>query len=87
MKRLSLKSIIREMEDDIVKGGLSNGMSLEDIAKKHDVDINELKTELKMGIKVEMEHTDNPALAKEIAKDHLFEDPRYYTKLKSIEGK
>jgi hypothetical protein len=37
--------------------------------------------QLGMGIKVEMEHTKDPAIAKEIAKDHLSEDPEYYTKL------
>lgn len=41
--------------------------------------------QLQMGIKVEMEHTNDYALAKEIAKDHLSEDPKYYTKLKKIE--
>jgi hypothetical protein len=39
--------------------------------------------ELAMGIRDEMEHTDDPALAKEIAKDHLAsESKNYYTKLK-----
>jgi hypothetical protein len=86
MKSLRLKNILKEMSTDIVKGGLSNGMSLEDIAKKHGVDITDLQTQFDMGVKVEMEHTDNEELAGEIAKDHLFEDPEYYTKLKSIEG-
>lgn len=38
--------------------------------------------QLEAGVKVEMEHTDDPAKAREIAKDHLSEDPHYYTKLK-----
>lgn len=38
--------------------------------------------ELEMGIKTEMEHTKDEAMAREIAKDHLTEDPHYYTKLK-----
>lgn len=38
--------------------------------------------QLKMGVKVEMEHTRDADKAKEIAKDHLSEDPAYYTKLK-----
>ena len=38
--------------------------------------------ELKNGIKHELEHTNNKKLAKEIAKDHLSEDPKYYSKLK-----
>lgn len=35
--------------------------------------------ELEMGIETEMEHTDDPAVAEQIALDHLAEDPRYYT--------
>lgn len=37
--------------------------------------------ELAKGIKVEREHTKDDALAREIAMDHLKEDPHYYTKL------
>jgi uncharacterized protein with GYD domain len=39
-------------------------------------------SELRMGIKVEMEHTDDPEKAKKIALDHLAENPFYYTQLK-----
>ena len=42
--------------------------------------------ELRMGIKVEMEHTTDPEIAKKIALDHLKEDINYYTKLQTIEG-
>lgn len=41
--------------------------------------------QVEMGIRVEMEHTDDEAIAREIAYDHLAEDPRYYDKLKTIE--
>lgn len=40
--------------------------------------------ELKMGIKVEQEHTTNKSIAEIIAKHHLAEDPKYYTKLKTL---
>jgi len=42
---------------------------------------------LKLGIKVEMEHTNDESLAKSIAKDHLLEISDYYTKLKKVEEK
>lgn len=42
--------------------------------------------ELKMGIEVEKEHTDNPDLAREIAADHLSEFPDYYTRLAKMEA-
>lgn len=41
--------------------------------------------QLAMGIEVEMEHTTDKAVAKEIALDHLTEDPNYYSKLQTIE--
>jgi hypothetical protein len=39
-------------------------------------------SELAMGIKVEMEHTDDVQVAKKIAMDHLAENPNYYSDLK-----
>lgn len=38
--------------------------------------------ELAIGIKEEMEHTNDWRIAKEVAKDHLSEQKFYYTKLK-----
>jgi hypothetical protein len=40
---------------------------------------------MKAGQKVELEHTSSRAIAEEIARDHLTEDPRYYDKLKKME--
>lgn len=44
------------------------------------------KKELEKGIKVEMEHTKNKAIAKRITLDHLAELPDYYTRLTKMEG-
>jgi hypothetical protein len=82
-------------ETEEIKGGLSDNKSLVQIAKKHDAKgyyhiqdmVKSLKKQLEMGMKVEMEHTDSKEKAKEIAMDHLWEDPSYYTKLKKIEAK
>ena len=41
--------------------------------------------QLARGIEHELEHTADPALAKEIAKDHLIEHPDYYTRLERME--
>lgn len=38
--------------------------------------------ELRMGIEVEHEHTNDPKIAEKIALDHLAENPRYYSQLK-----
>lgn len=45
------------------------------------------KKELKDGTKHELEHTNKKPIAKEIAMDHLLEDPKYYTRLDKIEKK
>ena len=54
---------------------LSGGVG--DKAVPHDVDPIQLST----GIQIEMEHTNDTEIAKEIALDHLTEDPEYYSKL------
>ena len=58
---------------------------VDDIAKHHNTSLDELQPEYDMGTKVEMEHTTEKDVAMEIARDHLYEDPKYYTKLKKIE--
>jgi hypothetical protein len=81
-------------ETEELEGGLADNKTLVQIAKKHDAKsyhiddmVKSLKKQLEMGMKVEMEHTDSKDKAKEIAMDHLWEDPSYYTKLKKIEAK
>ena len=73
-------------ESDKVKGGMSDGMTLSDIAKHHGIELAELEAEYDKGLKVEMEHTSDNEIAAEIARDHLYEDPKYYTKLATIES-
>ena len=73
------------IKEDKIEGGLSAGMDLNDIANHHKVDIDDLMKEFQMGIKVEMEHTTDRKVAEEIAMDHLYENPKYYSKLSTIE--
>jgi hypothetical protein len=60
-----------------VPGGLADD--------KKDTDFD--SKELDMGIEVELEHTNDRSLSKDIAKDHLEEFPNYYTELKKMEDK
>jgi len=69
-----------------LKGGLADNMTISGIAKKHNISIKSALSALHKGIEVEREHTIDPAERKEIAMDHLFEDPKYYDKLKKIEA-
>ncbi len=41
--------------------------------------------QLKQGVKVELEHTEDPEIALEIAMDHLTENPYYYEMLKDVD--
>lgn len=59
--------------------------SPEEVAKKHGVSIEKILSQLEKGIEVEIEHTLDRDLAKEIALDHLWEYPDYYDKLEKIE--
>ena len=52
------------------------------LAAKHNVPVKHILDQLKKGIQVEKEHTTYGQTAREIALDHLAEDPNYYTKLK-----
>lgn len=47
-----------------------------------DPDISYDPSELRMGIETEMEHTTDKKKAEKIAKDHLDENPKYYSMLK-----
>jgi len=77
--------------DNLVKNlyeqldGKAKGVSIEDIAKKHSVPLEQIQKELEMGIKVEMEHTKDTAIARKIALDHLVELPDCYSRLKKME--
>lgn len=68
-----------------LKGGLADKKTLKQIADKHKVSEEDIKDQLKAGIKVELEHTDDPKKAVEIASDHLWEIPDYYTRLDEME--
>ena len=63
----------KDFFEDILKGGKG------DLTNIRSVD----KIQLKLGIKIEKEHTLDNKLAAEIAIDHLTEDPQYYSKLSS----
>lgn len=80
-----ITKISKFYESNIIKGGLSDGKSLQDIAKIHSVTLSYLEKQLEIGIKVELEHTSSHSIAKEITMDHLMEDADYYIKLRKVE--
>jgi len=66
---------LKRAADDIVAGGKADNTPASAFPKK----------ELAAGKKVEMEHTNSPQVATEIAKDHLAEFDDYYTRLEKME--
>ena len=70
------------MKFDTLVEQLAKDMSVKDIADTHNKDVSELEKELEKGASTEKEHTGSEEEAKKIAKDHLVEDPKYYTKIK-----
>jgi hypothetical protein len=59
--------------------------SVEQIAKKHRLEVSFIQKQLDMGEPIEHEHTKDHRLAMEIALQHLDEIPDYYTRLKKME--
>jgi hypothetical protein len=82
----TIKGPVKPFREDKIAGGLAKGMTLNDIAEKHNISVDTIVKDLKKGMKVEMEHTTDASVAKEIAMDHLFEDPKYYDKLDKMEN-
>lgn len=64
---------------------MSEDKSFKKFFKKVNPDIEFGEEQLNMGKEVEKEHTTDEDVAETIAKHHLSEDPKYYTKLKKVE--
>jgi len=75
------KALVKAMSEtktpwyDDLPGGKGDDTSLGDFDPE----------EVAEGLSVETEHTDDLAIAEDIVRDHLTEDPRYYKKLKKVE--
>jgi hypothetical protein len=93
------KELAQKFLDDVKKSG-GNGIitakeeaelkpvpSLEDSAKKHNVDIEVLKKQLEKGIEIEKEHTKDDKVAEKIALAHIDERPDYYIQIDKFEKK
>lgn len=70
---------------ELIPGGEASGLTIDGLAKKHNLSVSIIKRQLQKGAAHETEHTANEAMATEIAMDHLAEDPFYYDKLELTE--
>lgn len=74
-KYSTMRQYLKRLKAEEVMGGKADGLP----------DSQFDKAELAKGIKIEKEHTNNPAVAKEITKDHLTEHDMYYEALPPME--
>lgn len=72
--------------DKPTPGGKADEKSVEDIAQDTKVSKEHVLDQLEKGQQVEFEHTSDPEIAKDIAKDHLEEYPNYYTDLEKMKA-
>jgi hypothetical protein len=86
-------AILKQLEDEMAGEIAVKSDRMEEPLEEEEEQLNEGKGkelhpntihpgELRMGIRVEMEHTEDMDKAKKIALDHLAENPFYYTALK-----
>jgi len=80
-----LKVLYTRLCEDALPGGKADSKSVADIAKHHKVPVEEIQKQYDIGIKVEMEHTDDKDIAHNIACDHIYEIKDYYTRLNKME--
>ena len=72
-----------EIVDQIItESKLKPAVSKEKIAKKYKISIKEVEQLIKIGAKVEKEHTKDKLTAETIASHHIYEVLDYYKKLK-----
>ena len=87
-KEEEFKSLVGDnFFDEIFNEQLKPHKTPEQLAKKHNVPLSQIKNQLKKGTKVEKEHTKNIELATTIASQHIDELPDYYDRLSKAEKK
>jgi ADP-ribose pyrophosphatase YjhB (NUDIX family) len=81
-----LNTRLRKMASDLIPGGLGATPSgKKELSNQFKVDPRAYVQHVIKGMKSEKEHTDDTQVAAEIARDHLIEDPAYYSKLERME--
>jgi len=86
VKNTELNKLKKDIAEDELEGGIADELTIETMAKKHKVKVDDIVSQLMKGLEVESEHTSEINLAMEIAMDHVAEDAKYYDKLEKIES-
>lgn len=80
------EEVDKDNKKNELDGGYADKMTVKQIAEKHDVSEEQILDQVNVGKGVELEHTDSEEKAIEIAMDHLYENPNYYTDLAEMEA-
>jgi DNA-directed RNA polymerase subunit RPC12/RpoP len=76
----TLKGTIDKYKDAFIRQDAGQKLASKLVKEESKMDKDKL-SQIKKGIEVEMEHTDDPKIALKIAMDHIKENPNYYDKL------
>ena len=76
----TLKGTIDKYKDAFMRQDAGQKLASKLVKEESKMNKDKL-SQIKKGIEVEMEHTDDPKIALKIAMDHIKEDPKYYDKL------
>jgi len=76
----TVKGTIEKYKDAFMKQDAGQKMAAKLVKEESKIDKEKL-SQIKKGIEVDMEHTNDPKIALKIALDHIKEDPKYYDKL------
>lgn len=87
-RKVGAKNWGNKTNEEFIPGGESSKYGqvsvdemIEGIAEEHGVSVEQIRSQFEMGVEEEMEHAEEELIAREIALDHLVEDPEYYSKL------
>jgi len=80
LKNFKVEGEIKDLTTNQIKGGKADKVTLKGLAKKHNISLEDIKKEVRLGIKIEKEHVGNDVKrAQEIAMDHVFGFKDFYT--------
>jgi len=80
---LSITKLFKSLDK---KGAETENYPATEVGKHRDKSLETYSPDqVKIGLKIEKEHSDIPEVASQITKDHLAEFPDYYTRLVKLE--
>lgn len=78
---ISLEPKVDEKSKTYVPGGAESRSMLENIALESEIDVEDLKKQLKKGMQLELRHTKDELVALEVAMSRIMKDPTYYNNM------